>query len=692
MDDHFPVSTQSDVRSVATLAAAPPTPAESPSAPAPSSAQLPAENAQGQAPAKEDAAPQSALPSHDVSTQDTLIESEAESEAGSGIESGVDQVASASTLSPPSSPENKAVEEDIALAPTQILSPEKMMAYQTRRWQQEVERDSQQDRDVADMPTMLISPISASSFQDTRLPVTPVARVQSGLAQPDIADMPTVLMTPGEIAPPPPSQPQNAVGISSNRDAAASKAQAPSTGGTGAAADTQPETQRSETASSSHEAAPSPTTEEDAMEHVSSTDNQPPQDSLSQQPDQQVPPPPETETAGAGLAPAQEAGSEAFTALAVGTLVTGRYEVAQVLSEDSTEDVYAVTDHQGYQHCWNCGSEENAEGDEFCMTCGAELLNASYIMHEYPPNATGNNESHVLQGNIVNTFVDGGRTYVIEQPQAIQNAFPNGVHLTVASDSDAGDIRRSEPNEDSTLILQLQRVHESLAAPLGIFVVADGMGGHDAGQLASRMAIGTISERLVRDMIMPPLTAEKTATEPPAQDEDSLVEMLHGAVEDANTAICQANQHNKTDMGSTITGFMVAGDLAYIFNVGDSRTYMQRDGKLYQLTNDHSLVGQLVAGGLIEPDDVYTHPQRSQIYRSLGDKLNVQIDIFKQQVTPGDILLSCSDGLWEMVRNPQITEILNNAPDPQTACARLIEAANTNGGEDNVSAVVVFVR
>ena len=152
------------------------------------------------------------------------------------------------------------------------------------------------------------------------------------------------------------------------------------------------------------------------------------------------------------------------------------------------------------------------------------------------------------------------------------------------------------------------------------------------------------------------------------------------------------NQRDKTDMGSTITGFMVVGDYAYILNVGDSRTYMIRGEQIYQLTTDHSLVGQLVAGGLISPDDVYTHPQRSQIFRSLGDKLNVQIDIFKQQLRPADILLSCSDGLWEMVRNPQIESILNNAPDPQIACTQLLEAANTNGGEDNVSAVVVFVH
>ena len=98
-----------------------------------------------------------------------------------------------------------------------------------------------------------------------------------------------------------------------------------------------------------------------------------------------------------------------------------------------------------------------------------------------------------------------------------------------------------------------------------------------------------------------------------------------------------------------------------------------------------------MAGGLIEPDDVYTHPQRNQIYRSLDDKQTCRLIIFNQQVMPGDILLSCSDGLWEMVRDPQITDILTRLPTP-AVCTRLIASANANGGEDNVSAVVVFVR
>jgi serine/threonine protein phosphatase PrpC len=657
--DSTPINAQEDV--VAPSGAAS-TPTEPSSAPAPSGASVPAEDAGKAAEAPE----QSVVSASDASAQDAAV----------------DQTAAPATPSPVAEVKG---EDDIALAPTQILSPDKMVELQTRRWQHEMKQEHQQPaNDVAEMPTMMMQPVGSNLFTDaTILPITPAPRPPDMSAQPDIAEMPTVLITPGEIAPPPPVPANSAQG--EDATVLPKSEGLPSGAGEVKAGETQEAqktTQTTETAGPSSGATPSPSQEEDGMEHVSSTNNQPPQDSQSSA-EQQTPP---------TTAPGQGAAAENFPLLEGGTLLEGRYEVAQVISEDPTEHVYSVIDKQGYQHCWNCGSEENAEGDEFCITCGAELLNASYTMHEYPASASGDSESHVLQGTIVNTFVDGGRTYVIEQAQAMQTSSPNGVRLVAASDSDAGDVRRSEVNEDSTLVLQLQRVHESIAYPSGIFIVADGMGGHDAGQLASHMAIGTIAERMVRELVAPPLETEKAGGDVPEQTEDILVELLHGAVEDANTAICQKNQQAGTDMGSTITGFMIVGDLAYIFNVGDSRTYMQRDGKLYQLTNDHSLVGQLVAGGLIEPDDVYTHPQRSQIYRSLGDKLNVQIDIFKQQVTPGDILLSCSDGLWEMVRNPQITDILNNAPDPHTACTRLIEAANANGGEDNVSAVVVFVR
>jgi serine/threonine protein phosphatase PrpC/rRNA maturation endonuclease Nob1 len=522
---------------------------------------------------------------------------------------------------------------DISQAPTLILTPEQMMAYHSRRWQQEEEQE-QAASGIADLPALISTPGPADSQGE---------QVQ------DVADMPTVLDSPpasgDEAIPPSPPPP-----------VASDEGDIPPTS---TEKDQVAETSAVDTSDVAHG-----TTEEEASESMQPSSDQP-------------------DTA--------EAAAD-FSTLAVGATVVGRYEITQVVSESEQERVYQVIDHEGYQRCWNCASEQNAQGDEFCMSCGAELLNAPYTLHEYPAKASPEADARVLHGTIVNTFIDHGHTYVIEQQQVAQNAFPDGVRLEAATHSDAGDIRRSEPNEDSTLVLMLQRVHESISEPMGVFIVADGLGGHDNGQVASRMTIALIAERMARELLAGPLASEKAGESAKPFDEDEYIALLKGAVEDANTALCQVNERDKTDMGSTITGFMIVGDHAYIINVGDSRTYMLRGGQLYKLTNDHSLVEQLVAGGLIEPDDVYTHPQRSQIFRSLGDKLNVQIDVFKQQLQPGDIMLSCSDGLWEMVRNPQIESMLSTAPDPQTASAQLIDAANANGGEDNISAVVVFVR
>ncbi len=532
--------------------------------------------------------------------------------------------------------------EDPTLAPTLILTPEKMMAYHQQRWQKE-EKQPQNDpakpSDISDIPTTIMPSGEATPPQD-------------------IADQPTILAAP--TTGPGGSQEPSAV-VNQTTDPASAPAQAIAN-------------QQNATIVKD--------------EHM---DEQPLNAQSAEEPTAVAQPPLSAEE--------QPAQSTEFAPLVVGTLLNNRFEITQVEESDqSSEHLYQVTDHQGWQRCWNCRSESNAEDDEYCIDCGAEMQGVSYTLHEYPSTSNKSEESNVLQGNIVQTFVDQGRTYVVEQEQIEQNPFPNGVFLLAAGDSDAGNIRRSDPNEDSVLVLQMQRVHESNSLPVGAFIVADGMGGHDAGQVASRITINTISQKLIGGLFQGPIEIEKQGQSenppkaPDLPDDETLGDLLHSSVQEANAQLCQKNQNDKTDMGSTLTGFMVVGHRAYIVNVGDSRTYMVRAGQLYQLTTDHSLVGQLVAGGLIQPDDVYTHPQRSQIFRSLGDKLNVQIDILKQDLHPGDILLSCSDGLWEMVRNPQIESILNNAPNPQTACTQLLEAANMNGGEDNVSAVVVFVR
>jgi serine/threonine protein phosphatase PrpC/rRNA maturation endonuclease Nob1 len=524
---------------------------------------------------------------------------------------------------------------DPALEPTLILSPEKVLAYKSRFWkmsEQEAQAEGQEGT----------TPVSAASVADM-----PTLIEQPALpnAEQDVADMPTL------VAP-------------------------------------LPATAWDESAAAAPEGAQMPQPVPFDLQPAPALEKQGEQKEVDSGMTEES-----QETPEASNAAAAETGEGDFAMLSVGELLNGRYEINQLLEEHAGEHIYQVTDHQGSQHCWNCGSEQNAEGDEFCNDCGAGLLDVAYILHEYPASAhDALDDVAVLQGAIVNSFIERGRTYAVEQPASNQSSFPNGVQLVAACASDAGNVRRSEPNEDSTLVLQLQRVHESVSTPVGIFIVADGLGGHDSGQVASRITVNVIAERMTRELLSVPLQAEREGKTVAPADEDSLVTLLRSTIEEANTMLCQKNQHDKTDMGSTLTGYMIVGEHAYIVNVGDSRTYMVRGGQIYQLTTDHSLVGQLVAGGLIEPDDVYTHPQRSQIFRSLGDKPNVQVDVFKQQLQPGDVLLSCSDGLWEMVRNPQLEHILNNAPDPQLACTQLIDEANKNGGEDNVSAVVVFVR
>ena len=244
-----------------------------------------------------------------------------------------------------------------------------------------------------------------------------------------------------------------------------------------------------------------------------------------------------------------------------------------------------------------------------------------------------------------------------------------------------GLLRARTPNEDNLLAIQGNCSHDGQIVPFGLFVVADGMGGHAFGQEASRVATNAIMQTVLQNIM-----------ECDTRVEDACIELLVRGIEQANEAICLTSEARGREMGTTVTAALVIGHRAYLVNVGDSRTYLHRDELgLVQITRDHSLVARLVAVGVITPEEVYTHPQRNKVYRCVGNKDGVEVDWFTVELRAGDSLLLCSDGLWEMVRDPMMERILISSADMHQASERLVQAALHGGGVDNISVVTVRV-
>jgi protein phosphatase len=260
---------------------------------------------------------------------------------------------------------------------------------------------------------------------------------------------------------------------------------------------------------------------------------------------------------------------------------------------------------------------------------------------------------------------------------------PLALHQRVGALSDTGILR--EHNEDSLLTLMLGMDNAANQRSWGCYIVADGMGGHAAGEVASGLAIRGAVEEIMREYLTATLDLDAD------YDEGWVREIMRRAALQANQYVLNEAQARGNDMGTTLTMALVVGDRATIANVGDSRTYRYRDGKLERLTRDHSLVMRLVEIGQISEEDIYTHPQRSAVLRSLGDKDDIEVDLFNERLRPGDALLLCSDGQWEMTHDPEMEQILSRyAGDPQQICQQLIEAANQAGGEDNITSVLVM--
>jgi serine/threonine protein phosphatase PrpC len=238
--------------------------------------------------------------------------------------------------------------------------------------------------------------------------------------------------------------------------------------------------------------------------------------------------------------------------------------------------------------------------------------------------------------------------------------------------------RRRKVNEDSFLV----------APDASLYAVCDGMGGHNAGEVASRMAIETLLAFVEKSAV------EQEITWPwglePSLSFDA--NRLKTAIRLANSRVFQAadNREELTGMGTTVVSAVVTGNVMTIGSAGDSRCYLARGGELKQLTRDDSWVSAALGEGILNSDDVEHHPLRNVITKAVGARDTIDLDVIEHQLQPGDVVMLCSDGLHGMINDQEIARLLVSAPDSlEDVSARLVGAANDAGGRDNVTVVLL---
>lgn len=374
-----------------------------------------------------------------------------------------------------------------------------------------------------------------------------------------------------------------------------------------------------------------------------------------------------------------------YQPLPVGEVIADRYWIMDSSETQLGEIIYRVEDHGV---CRSCGAVVSAtEEEQYCFECGAHLFDSTLpwptlclrTMRTAPTDAVT-----ALAPFLTWREYSFEKYAEAEAPDSTPT-FTRGVHLLVGQRSDVGLLRTDRPDEDSVFTLTLSSIYESQARPtIGVYLVADGMGGHGDGEIASRIAVETISAHLLEKLVIPALHAGLSAESIPSQ--------LDEAIQLANYRIVKEAQAKQNEMGTTITMAVVIDEMAYIANVGDSRTYHWHEQGLQQISEDHSAVYQLMKRGLLTSEEIYHHPRRNEILRSLGMAAPIRVDQFQVRLAPGNLLLLCCDGLWEMTRNEGIEEVLlQGFQDPQVICDELIRRANQAGGEDNISVVVVRI-
>jgi len=244
--------------------------------------------------------------------------------------------------------------------------------------------------------------------------------------------------------------------------------------------------------------------------------------------------------------------------------------------------------------------------------------------------------------------------------------------------SDPGMVRGN--NQDALFSLLLSGASSDELPDVGVFMVADGMGGHQEGERASAITTRTVAGYVLREVVLALL--EQRLNDP---ERASIAEVLRAAVHEANDAV----NEQIPEGGTTATVTVILGDLAHIAHVGDSRAYLFSEGSLEQITRDHPLVQRLIELDQLTPEEAAEHPQRNVLYRAIGQSETLDVDAITRRLPPRSHLLLCSDGLWNMVAEETIAEVIEKHSDPQRACAELVQLANDRGGPDNISVILV---
>jgi serine/threonine protein phosphatase PrpC len=248
--------------------------------------------------------------------------------------------------------------------------------------------------------------------------------------------------------------------------------------------------------------------------------------------------------------------------------------------------------------------------------------------------------------------------------------------ITYEAVTDVG--RKRKGNEDSLFVNPEQN----------LFVVADGMGGHAAGEVASKVAVDSINEFVCLT------SGDEEITWPFGLDENISYDgnRLKTAIRYANRKVLEATRERADyeGMATTVAAVLVDGSQANLAHVGDSRVYLHHGGQLSQLTSDHSWVNEQIQSGIISADQARSHPLRNVVTRALGGKADLQVDMQLHTMESGDILLLCSDGLTTMLPDDDINGVLNDAAgDVKKAAQALVDAANARGGDDNITVLLI---